>query len=203
MSRKEIISRIAGLLVHPILMALYISATVIFRDINHTIPLEYKLYVLSIIAGATIVAPLALVPILDVVGIIESYRMKRSRDRIVPIILSAIGCVFCGIHLGGVHFFPLAELIFYCLAASLILIAIMQLLEDVPPAIQGLSSAVTIIAIFCIRLDPAMLVPLQVCVFCWGAYCSMELYAGRTNGSMVLSSTLLGVFGTFTASGLV
>jgi len=86
----RIVAHIISIIFHPILMPV-IGMFLIFKAGTHLslLTLQAKQAILIVIFISTVILPLSIHPILYQFKIIKSYRMESTRERIIPILITA------------------------------------------------------------------------------------------------------------------
>ncbi len=85
------IASILSTILHPLLMPT-IGLLVIFSTQSHVtyIPFEYRKLVTIIVLISTCILPLSVIPIFMQTGIIKSIQMNKSRERVIPLVVTSL-----------------------------------------------------------------------------------------------------------------
>jgi len=156
----KLTAKIVSLLFHPLLMPT--AGLILIFNIGGPIsylPLEIKRVVLVIVAATTCIIPMTLIPLFQIMGLVESVYMVERKERFWPMLATAISCFVGYWILNRVPIIPkfINSFIFFTIVSVILALSI-TLFWKVSIHMVGMGGITALITTLAWRFNPQLIV---------------------------------------------
>lgn len=183
-----------SLLLHPILMPT-LGLLIVFSTQSHFsfIPFEYRRLMLIIVLISTCILPLSLIPLLLQTGLIKSIQMESYKERLVPLLATAIFFILGYYFLKKIHPPAFISLFFLGTLIAVLLSLFITYFWKISIHMVGIGGLLGALLALFVKYGIATYIWMLLVLVAAGLLGSSRLILGSHNPKQVYAGFLLGL----------
>lgn len=190
------VSKYISNILHPFVMPVYFLI-ILFNtpSVFALIPWESQLFSYIIVILSLIIVPMACLPILKKYGLIQTYSMQHSQERIYPIMVEILSGFIGFLFLKLVPYSSIVQQFYLIMVIELSIISVISINWKISMHLCIIGNLCAFIFVLGYRFSANIQLLLAFFILCAGLLATSRLYLGKHNIWQISAGFLLGISG--------
>lgn len=184
---------------HPFVLPLYLVLLLFSQTAFALFSPVLKTYLAGSILLYGVLLPMLAILVLRYRGVLPDLRIEGQRERVLPLMIGAIGYMLCAVTIGRIESALFLRKFMVAAGCCEVLCALVTPRWKISLHLTGMGAAVALLVVMNLLAVPRMLVPLLGTIAATGLLASARLYLGRHTPLQVAAGFCGGFLVTLTA----